>query len=213
MSGSATTTAREQTRQDGARADKAQRRRDELADAALETLARLGYARTSLREIAHQSDLSHGVVHYYFADKHELIAYCVGRYKRTCVRRHDELAASAATCAELRDGMAAECRRTMVEEGEMHRLWYDLRTQSMYEPALRDVVRGVETELVEMMGHMTQRYADLAGVPAPSPLMVYTGFDGLFEHCLVAHYLGDETAADTLERGLRTLFDQIAPAS
>ncbi|MCH8611496.1 TetR/AcrR family transcriptional regulator [Arsenicicoccus dermatophilus] len=209
----ATTTAAEEARQGGARADKAQRRRDELADAALETLARLGYARTSLREIAHQSDLSHGVVHYYFADKHELIAYCVGRYKRTCVRRYDELVASAATCAEVRDGMAAECRRTMAEECTMHRLWYDLRAQSMYEPSLREVVHGVEDELLEMMRHVTQRYADLAGVPAPPPLLVYAAFDGLFEHCLVAHYLGDETAAETLEQGLRALFDQVAPAS
>src|ERR1700747_3050170 len=49
-----------------ARVDKFSARRIELADAALETLAELGYARTSLREIAQKSEFTHGVLHYYF---------------------------------------------------------------------------------------------------------------------------------------------------
>ena len=46
--------------------DKFAARRTQLADAALQTLAELGYARTSLREIAQNSEFSHGVLHYYF---------------------------------------------------------------------------------------------------------------------------------------------------
>ena len=61
--------------------DKFEERRGELADAALQTLGELGYARTSLREIAQNSEFSHGVVHYYFRDKVELITYCVRHYK------------------------------------------------------------------------------------------------------------------------------------
>src|SRR5580658_1911138 len=49
--------------------DKFGERRAQLADAALQTLAELGYARTSLREIAQNSQFSHGVLHYYFSDK------------------------------------------------------------------------------------------------------------------------------------------------
>src|ERR1700746_433689 len=52
-------------------------RRLELAEAALETLGELGYARTSLREIAQKSPFSHGVFHYYFSDKTDLICCCV----------------------------------------------------------------------------------------------------------------------------------------
>ena len=43
-----------------ARVDKFSARRIELAEAALETLAELGYARTSLREIAQKSEFTHG---------------------------------------------------------------------------------------------------------------------------------------------------------
>ena len=52
-------------------------RRDELATSALETLSEIGYARTSLREIAHHASFSHGVLHYYFRDKVELIVHSV----------------------------------------------------------------------------------------------------------------------------------------
>src|SRR5665213_1626249 len=68
-----------------ARVDKFSARRIELAEAALETLAELGYARTSLREIAQKSEFTHGVLHYYFSDKVDLICCCVRHYKAKCV--------------------------------------------------------------------------------------------------------------------------------
>ena len=55
--------------------DKFAERRAQLADAALQTLAELGYARTSLREIAQNTEFSHGVLHYYFSDKEDLITH------------------------------------------------------------------------------------------------------------------------------------------
>ncbi len=44
--------------------DKFEDRRRELADAALLTLADLGYARTSLRTVAELTNFSHGLLHY-----------------------------------------------------------------------------------------------------------------------------------------------------
>src|SRR6266705_6135641 len=74
-----------------ARVDKFSARRSELAEAALETLAELGYARTSLREIAQKSEFTHGVLHYYFSDKVDLICCCVRHYKAKCVTRYDQI--------------------------------------------------------------------------------------------------------------------------
>ena len=78
-------------------ADKYDERRDQLAESALQTLGELGYARTSLREIANNSEFSHGVVHYYFPDKLELIVYCVRYYKAQCVTRYDGVVADSTT--------------------------------------------------------------------------------------------------------------------
>ena len=112
------------------------------------TLGELGYARTSLREIAQNSEFSHGVVHYYFADKIELITYCVRYYKATCVTRYDDVVADRDHRRGAgRRGFADKLVETITDEAPMHRLWYDLRTQSMFEPELREAVLEIDRTL------------------------------------------------------------------
>ena len=115
------------------RDEKFNARRIELAEAALETLGELGFARTSLREIAQNSAFTHGVFHYYFSDKLDLICCCVRYYKAKCVTRYDEVVASAKTRDELAEGFLAKLATTLHEDARMHRLWYDLRSQAMFE--------------------------------------------------------------------------------
>src|SRR4051794_14449013 len=117
--------------------DKHEERRRALADSALRTLGELGYAKPSLREIASNSEITHGVVHYSFAGRLELIVCCVRQYKAACVMRYDGLVADSTTPQELGDAFAAKLRETIVGEAPMHRLWYDLRAQSMFEESLR----------------------------------------------------------------------------
>ena len=112
------------------RVDKFSARRIELAEAALETLAELGYARTSLREIAQKSEFTHGVLHYYFSDKVDLICCCVRHYKAKCVTRYDQITSAAQSRDELMKGFLEKLGETVRDEARMHRLWYDLRSQS-----------------------------------------------------------------------------------
>src|ERR1044072_2462365 len=114
-------------------ADKFAQRRAQLASSALLTLSELGYARTSLREIAQNSDFSHGVLHYYFRDKVDLITFCVRQYKAECVTRYDQVAGTSAPAEQLRAGFAGAMVATLREDAAMHRLWYDLRNQSLFE--------------------------------------------------------------------------------
>ncbi|GAA5108989.1 TetR/AcrR family transcriptional regulator [Alloalcanivorax gelatiniphagus] len=186
-----------------ARASKHEDRRDQLAESALVTLGKLGYAKTSLREIAHHSPFSHGVVHYYFSSKEELITYCVRYYKRTCVTRYDEIVATSATAAELQARFAAKLAETIREEGPMHQLWYDLRNQSMFEASLREVVLDIDDQLEQMIWRVITRYAELAGAePALDPSTTYGVLDGLFAQTLLLWATGP---ADTREEALSVL--------
>src|SRR5438105_14727041 len=106
--------------------DKFAERRAQLAAAALQTLSELGYARTSLREIAQNSEFSHGVLHYYFSDKVELITYCVRQYKAECVTRYDRIVATANSAQELKQGFGDAMGATLREDAKRHRLWHDL---------------------------------------------------------------------------------------
>ncbi|WP_028471927.1 TetR/AcrR family transcriptional regulator [Nocardioides alkalitolerans] len=169
-------------------AEKNDARRIQLAESALRTLGELGYARTSLREIAHNSEFTHGVVHYYFRDKHDLIVTGLRHYKAQCVTRYDDVVATATGADELADGFVDKLVETIVDEAPMHRLWYDLRAQSMFEVELREAVLTIDATLEQMIWRVLTRYAELVGraVRVPSAA-AYALLDGLFQQALLGH--------------------------
>ncbi|WP_060650808.1 TetR/AcrR family transcriptional regulator [Rhodococcus pyridinivorans] len=179
------------------RQDRYDERRTQLAESALTTLGELGYARTSLREIAQNSPFSHGVVHYYFKDKTDLILHCVRHYKTRCMTRYDEVADTATTADELRRGFACKVAETLRDEAPMHRLWYDLRNQSMFDPSLREDVSAIDRGLRDMVDRVLTRYAELSGTtPRYDPDTAYALLDGMFVAALVA-YLAERDRAAT----------------
>jgi TetR/AcrR family transcriptional regulator, transcriptional repressor of bet genes len=184
--------------------DKYDRRRDELAESALTTLGAMGYAKASLREIANNSTFSHGVVHYYFQDKLELVIYSVRYYKARCVTRYDEVVSDSRTADELLDAFAAKLTQTIRDEAPMHRLWYDLRTQSMFEDQLRAAVTEIDHTLQDMIWRVVTRYAELAGRPASvDPAAAYGMLDGLFQQALLGHLAGRDGVLDGLVAQVR----------
>ncbi|GAA4694511.1 TetR/AcrR family transcriptional regulator [Nocardioides conyzicola] len=196
-------------------ADKYDERRNQLAESALQTLGELGYARTSLREIANNSEFTHGVVHYYFADKLELIVYCVRYYKARCVTRYDAVVDDSTTPEELLDAFAAKLVETLREEAPMHRLWYDLRTQSMFEVKLREAVLMIDQTLEDMIWRVVSKYADLCGrPPAMTPHAAYGVLDGLFQQALLGHLTGDAAAVDAMAAQVHELMPlMVTPAA
>jgi AcrR family transcriptional regulator len=190
--------------------DKFEDRRRELADAALMTLADLGYARTSLREIAQNSAFSHGVLHYYFANKVELITYCVRQYKATCVLRYDGIAAEADDPAALATAFGEGLAATLSEDALMHRLWYDLRSQSLFEESFREDVAEIDDSLQNMVWRVVTAYAGLTGTtPTCTPSFAYAAFDGLFQQALLRHLAGSGAALDDLRAGARQLLPRL----
>jgi AcrR family transcriptional regulator len=195
---------------DRTNADKFSERRVELADAALHTLADLGYARTSLREIAQNTEFSHGVLHYYFKDKFDLITFCVRQYKAHCVLRYDEIVANAKTADQLKKGFAAGMAQTLVDEQTLHRLWYDLRTQSLFEPSLRKDVAEIDHSLERMIWRIVSEHARLSGEkPRVSPALAYAIFDGLFQQSLLKLLHGDDSAPKELATRVRVALGEL----
>lgn len=181
-------------------------RRVQLAESALATLGELGYARASLREIAARSPFSHGVVHYYFRDKHELIVFCVRHYKARCVHRYDGVVDTARSPEQLVEGFARALQQTLRDEAPMHRLWYDLRSQSMFEPALSEAVTEIDRTLEAMVWRVLTRYAELADRPlVPSRTAAYGVLDGLFQQALLAAGDGDGAVLTGLGDQVRRL--------
>jgi AcrR family transcriptional regulator len=174
-------------------------------------LAELGYARTSLREIAQKSEFTHGVLHYYFSDKVDLICCCVRHYKAKCVTRYDQVTATARTRDQLLDGFLVKLDETLRTEAHMHRLWYDLRSQALFEDAFRDDVKDIDRSLENMIWRITSRYAELGGrTIAVSKKSLYAFFDALFQRHLMEFLSGNQRAGDDLQQEVRAVLPLVA---
>ncbi|GAA3571298.1 TetR/AcrR family transcriptional regulator [Amycolatopsis ultiminotia] len=191
--------------------DKFAQRREQLAGSALQALAELGYARTSLREIAQKSDFSHGVLHYYFADKVELLTYSVRKFEDVCVTRYDDVVAEATSAEELKQGFGAAMAATLRADAAMHRLWYDLRNQSLFEESFRTDVLDIDGQRQAMVWRVIQRYAEFTGQPPRvTPEVAYAAFDGLFQQALLQRLAGRDGAADRLAADVADLLPRLA---
>lgn len=187
-------------------ATKVAAKRDELARAALKTLSELGYARTSLREIAANSEYSHGVLHYYFADRLELIAHCVHLYKSECIASYDDVLRPDDDAEALRVRFAERLATTMEHDLPTHKLWYDLRSQALFEAALIDDVREIDRSLEEMIQRVVLRYAELSGgVPLLDSAGTYAALDGPFERAVRRRVHGDPAAGAELTAQVHAL--------
>lgn len=169
---------------------KRSKRKEELANFAIDALKQLGYARTSLRDIAEHSGVSVGMLHYYFEDKVDLISYCVRKYKQDFIIEMDGVLDASVgfdTIAEdFADGLSGSIR----DNAETHRLWYDIRTQSLFEESFQGVVGELEDGLVELV----HRFIKKIGLPAELALPVYLSLDGAFRYYLQRHLFGDGAA-------------------
>lgn len=181
-------------------------RRRELADSALTAIAEHGFANTGLRDISAQADLSTGTLHYYFADKNDLIGQAIWQYKSECARRYDPIVETASSADELVDRFGEEMSATLRDESDMHRLWYDLRNQALFEEGFRDTIVAIDALLADMVWAVVVRHAQLrGGHPTIDRSTAYALFDGVFLNCLIGYLRGDLNALDQLQTRTRHL--------
>lgn len=185
-------------------------RRAELAGAALATLSEFGYARTSLREIAQKSGFSHGVFHYYFRDKVDLITFCVREYKAACIEHYDAITEGSSSAEEVRNSFGAALAASARDDTPMHRLWYDLRNQGMFDQDFAADVAEVDQNLERMVWHIVTTYADRLGTEVALPRRtVYAMVDGLFQQAILDLHTGGEDCVAALQRGVWQLLPQL----
>ncbi len=188
------------------RQDKRSRRRDELAGAAIEALKQLGYARTSLRDIAAQSGVSVGVLHYYFEDKVELICFCVQKYKADFVAAMDDILFATEDMAAAPEAFARGLGLSIRNDATTHRLWYDIRAQALFEDSFQQVVADIKQDLIDLVKRLLSRMA----LPEQDAIPLYTGLDGAFRYYLQRHLRGDAAAVAEFEAYVRSQLQQVA---
>ncbi len=92
----------------------------------------------------------------------------------------------------------------------MHRLWYDLRNQSLFDESFRTDVLEIDQSLERMIWRIASKYAELSGAPLTVPSSAaYAVFDGLFQQALLRHLAGSADAARNLEENLQQVLESL----
>jgi len=154
------------------KARKRENRKREIAQSAISALKLYGYARTTLRDIASQSEMSLGSLHYYFEDKDELLIYCVRQYKSEFAKIISASVSGISNPDRIKTAFCTALAETISTEAELHRLWYDIRNQALFDQAFVPVVDEIEEQLIEMMNPIASE--------RKAKELLYLRFDGAF---------------------------------
>lgn len=183
------------------RAEAKVRRREakkhEIAQSAISALKTYGYAQTTLRDIAAQSDMSLGMMHYYFDDKEQLLIYCVRLYKRQFVVKLRGALDNATAEDGVIKAFAAALSDTLESDAEVHRLWYDIRSQAMFDPVFQPVVTELEQSMADLLRGFSKNPDN-----AKEAELLYAQVDGVFRYLLQQVLFGQAASADTMRQML-----------
>lgn len=192
-----------------AKSAKRARKKDELADNAIAALKQLGYARTSLRDIAEMSGVAVGTLHYYFEDKVDLITYCVRRYKTGFMGEMQSILSEDMASDQLSERFIKGLSRSIRRDAETHRLWYDIRSQAMFDTAFHEVVEDIETGLIGIVRDFLTR----TGLHHVQAMPVYLMLDATFRFHLQKFLAGDRSALGKFEEQVSDQLAMIAAAT
>lgn len=94
-------------------------RRDQIVRAAIETIAEVGYAKASIKEIARRVGISGGLISYHFAGKDELLQQVVADIRasldQSIIERTDQTAGYSGALRELMAGFVHYCAEHRTE--------------------------------------------------------------------------------------------------
>lgn len=185
---------------------KAEAKRAFLIDQATRCLAQNGYAHVSLRDIAKASDVSLGILHYYFASKEDLLLAVISGYKDSFIQELESALLSDPLDGWL-DRLLKVLDGSLTEQKAIHRLWYDLQVQAMYVPAFREQVNQIRTRMHDLITRMLEQLVHQKTLRLRISLdeavsLIYAQVDGLFFQAMLEE---TSSAADVMARFERTL--------
>jgi AcrR family transcriptional regulator len=192
-------------KQTSKRQEKRTSKKNELADSAVEVLSQLGYARTSLRDIAQHSGVSVGVVHYYFEDRVDLISYCTSRYKTEFAQMLEATLVGGETNQQIIEAFTNELVDAIDKDADKHRMWYDIRAQALFDENFHQTIDEIE----DLQINIVSTFLSLLGKEGGDSLSIFLTLDGTFRHYLKRRLRDDPEALTDFRKALNTMFESL----
>lgn len=162
----------------------------QIAASAINALKVYGYAQTTLRDVAAQSDMPLSSLHYYFEDKDSLLIYCVRQYKAGFIETVNEAVKGLDQLEDIKQAFCRTLAQTIADDAELHRLWYDIRNQATFEETFVPVVEEIENQLIGLMTPFAKDRHEQK--------LVYVRFDGAFRYMLQQHLTQGRLSVDEM---------------
>jgi len=159
-------------------------RREELVRAAISLVARKGFAAVTLRDVAAEVGVAHGLIRHYFPSREALLATAFD----TAVR--DELAQLPPTVEDPLVALADWCTSSVEEH---YLVWIDAWAEAPRDPELAATLRAHHLALDEHTADLLRRVCDVAGGRCDDPddaaRQLTAMLDGLAVQLHVLHVL------------------------
>lgn len=188
-----------------------------IVEATMRVLARQGYARTSLMDIANEVGMSKGAVHYHFPTKEALMAKVLQTACDMVAERTRSVWSAGSPANALRSSMV-ELWRTRAELSDEAKVVADLLAQSLHDenlrPPLAEYYRFASSQVE---AHLTEHLAALGlqskVAPGKLPRIMHALLDGMLMQKIVdPDAVKEQDVIEALELLASALFEQ-APAT
>ena len=152
-------------------------------DAAERLLGTVGYADVSVRRLAEEAGINHGLIHYYFGSMEELFLRVLERFTDRLVERHRAM--YAADVPFIEKWRAAMRYLDEDLESGYQKIWYELQAMAWNHPDMRGRILRVNAEwrkvLADAFIQAMETYGlDRDRVPVPVIVsLVYTFNQGI----------------------------------
>lgn len=182
-----------------------EQKRRELAENAITTIARAGYANITLRDIAASTGVSLGKIQYYFPEKEGLLLYCVDLSVDRFTSQLNEILDADISPNEARSAYIELFAHSIINYAHLHRLWYDIRNQAMFDSLLRQRVADVEARFVAICDELGSKFAvnDVRGVE------IYVMLDGAYRYYIQQSIAGTPITAEDIALSLKRLISYL----
>ena len=148
--------------------------REQVLQAAVDTLAAKGYARTSVGDIAERAGMSKGSVHYHFESKDDLLTHvlhhCLERIGAPVRAAWEQ---RAVTSTERIAGAIGALRQTRDDLGPEMRVIIDLMAQAVHDEQLRGpIAAAMQREREALLEALRESLGELGMVPLVAPDLI-----------------------------------------
>ena len=184
-----------------------------IVDAAMRVIARQGYARTSLMDIASEVGMSKGAVHYHFPTKEALIAEVLQTACDTVAKRTRDAWIGSGDPVEALRSSLRELWRARAELSDEAKVVADLLAQSLHEHSLRAPLAAYYRFASAQVEQHLQEHLDALGLrprvaASKIPRLLHALLDGLLMQKIVdPDAVQEEFVIEALEAMAQALFE------